>query len=678
MGRSSIGRSSIGRSPSVSARPFALAGVHRPRRFRGWRDGLVGLVGLPALVALLSCSRPVQDETARRANSAGSPAAIRELTSDSPVDPDLQRVVIELDTQTREVLGVTDDDRAFGVFDVTGDRLAWIRPDVQFYGASVPKMTIALAYFEKYPSPQLSDDVRRELELMIKRSDNDLAAKYSRLVGLDFVQEVQRRYGFYDSAAGGGLWSGKHYGQDAPRRGDPLEDRSHAATVRQCLRFYHLLETGRLVNPEISRVLHEIFAAPELEFHDSDFVHGLRRRGATLIRKNGLWEDWHLDTARVERSGRVYLLAGMVQHARGSDYLSAMAAGVDAHLCGRPQRPIEYHELRVDEPGVVLSTGPAAPRVHTSQIHNAHRPFNEVLPSWNIVVPPEAGCSISLRIGRTADDSWTPFLSVGDWGYVPPNLERITQFEGGSVRTDYLATDTRFDRVQYRVEVHRAPSENSAADVRVERVALTLSDRTGLPHSIAPPAPTEPVHTLAPTRTATGRLPVPFRSQRVESPDIAGRICSPTSVSMVLEYRGIVRSTAEVAQAIYDGRHDIYGNWPRAVQAAFAYGVPGYVTRCADWNDAARYLLAGTPLIISIRAKKGQLTGAPYEETSGHLLVLTGLDGKGNATVNDPAASSPESGKLSYSLRELETVWLARGGTCYVLLPRPSDISTDR
>ena len=69
------------------------------------------------------------------------------------------------------------------------------------------------------------------------------------------------------------------------------------------------------------------------------------------------------------------------------------------------------------------------------------------------------------------------------------------------------------------------------------------------------------------------------------------------------------------------------------------------------------------------------MTGAPYVETGGHLLVVTGLDRKRGLLVNDPAAPDEIHGRLAYALDELEQVWFRRGGTAYVLLP-PSGRST--
>jgi len=188
------------------------------------------------------------------------------LDYDTPTDPALQAELEALDARLRERCGMTAEPTAVGVLDLKRRRLALINPDRIDYAASVAKVGILLAYFQLHPdaATHLDPVVRHELGLMAKASSNEMAAKYSRQMGLRQIQEVLNSYHFYDARRGGGLWVGRHYGVDGERIGDPLADHSHAMTVRQVLRFYLLLEQGKLVSPQASQTMREIFAAPDI------------------------------------------------------------------------------------------------------------------------------------------------------------------------------------------------------------------------------------------------------------------------------------------------------------------------------------------------------------------------------------------------------------------------------
>ena len=195
---------------------------------------------------------------------------------------------------------------AVGVLDLKHLRLAMVHPDRIEYAASVAKVGILLAYFELHPeaATHLDPLTRHELGLMTKASSNELAAKFSRELGLRQIQEVLNSYHFYDTNHGGGIWMGRHYGGGGERIGDPLSDNSHAATVRQLLRYFLLLEQGKLVSPEASKTMHEIFASPEIPHDDIKFVKGLAGREVQIIRKWGTWEDWFHDSAVISGPGR--------------------------------------------------------------------------------------------------------------------------------------------------------------------------------------------------------------------------------------------------------------------------------------------------------------------------------------------------------------------------------------
>jgi len=258
------------------------------------------------------------------------------LNYDSPVEPALQARVEAVDAGLRAKYGMTTEQTAVGVLDLNTLRLAMIHPDREEYAASIPKVGILLAYFELHPqaATNLDSKTRHELGLMAKASDNDMATRFSRELGLKKIQGVLDSYHFYDTNHGGGIWVGKHYGSDDERYGDPLANNSHAATVRQLLRYFLMLEQGRLVSPAASKTMREIFASPDIPHDNIKFVKGLAGRDVQIIRKWGSWEDWLHDSAVVTRHGRHYILVALTKHPKGDEYLVDLAGAVDDIIMG--------------------------------------------------------------------------------------------------------------------------------------------------------------------------------------------------------------------------------------------------------------------------------------------------------------------------------------------------------
>lgn len=253
------------------------------------------------------------------------------LDERSAPDRGLQQKVEQLDNSLRTRWGMTENQTSIAVLDLRTLRLALLRPDRIDYAASVPKIAILLGWFAAHPNPADLDAVtRHELGLMIKRSDNELAAKFSQQLGLGFIRSVLDRYKFYDAKSGGGIWLGKHYSKGSERVPDPVGGHSHAATARQLLRSYLLLEQDALISADASAQMRAIFASPDIPHVVDKFVAGLADRpGLEIRRKAGWWEDWQLDTAVISGPQRHYILIAMTHSPHGEEYLRAMAAAVD-------------------------------------------------------------------------------------------------------------------------------------------------------------------------------------------------------------------------------------------------------------------------------------------------------------------------------------------------------------
>src|SRR5438045_4578396 len=114
------------------------------------------------------------------------------LDYDTPVDPSLQAELEAIDGGLRAPCGMTTAQAAAGVLDLQTLRLAMLHPDRIEYAASIPKIGILLAWFQLRPAAatNLSAQTRHELGLMVKASSNEMAAQFSRELGLREIQAV--------------------------------------------------------------------------------------------------------------------------------------------------------------------------------------------------------------------------------------------------------------------------------------------------------------------------------------------------------------------------------------------------------------------------------------------------------------------------------------------------------
>ena len=316
-----------------------------------------------------------------------------------------------------------------------------------------------------------------------------------------------------------------------------------------------------------------------------------------------------------------------------------------------PQADLPPHQTLLSEEALRLTSGGGG---WVGPWECAPFVCDELLPSWNVRCPEGSSFRVDLEVDAGPDSTSSGWLDLGGWGAWPESERSPTTSAQAAVEVDLLVARQPVRRVRWRL---RARGDSP---VEVERRALCFSRTPAIVDALeGEEPPREPL-----------LVELELRRQYDESPELGPRICSPTSVSMLLQHRGVSLPTSAVAATLYDREHDLYGNWNRAVQGAFQLGVPGYLTRLGGWSEAAAYLRAGQPLAISIGVAPGQLSGAPYRQTAGHLVVLAGLDGAGHAIVYDPAVRAPEDGPRRYRLSELEQVWLRRGGFAYVLEPR--------
>ena len=267
-------------------------------------------------------------------DGVSSTAGWRKLSSYR--DGDLTAKLEQALRKRREWARLIDQRRlAVAVVDLNGvePRFASINGSVMMYAASLPKIAILLAAYQCFEDGLLAEtpEIHEDLAEMIRTSSNSAATRMIDRIGMRKIEEVLRdpRYDLYDEERGGGLWVGKRFAADGPRRGDPMFNLSHGATADQVSRFYYMLVTGRLVSPVRSAQMLKDLSEPALEHK---FVASLRvlAPSARLYRKSGTWRNWHSDSILVRgQQWRNYILVALVQSPSGGKIVESMVPLVE-------------------------------------------------------------------------------------------------------------------------------------------------------------------------------------------------------------------------------------------------------------------------------------------------------------------------------------------------------------
>ncbi|KAA2219823.1 serine hydrolase [Maribacter flavus] len=229
---------------------------------------------------------------------------------------------------------------AVGIVDLSNPediRFARVNGTHMMYAASLPKIAILLASMDAIEKGELKEtiEVKKDMRLMISKSDNAASTRMIDRLGYDKIEEVMTdsKYAFYDEETGGGLWVGKRYGGGGDTHREPLKNLSHAASVSQVCRFYYLLAHGKLVNERRSKQMLDIMENPELHHK---FVNTLDQiaPNARLFRKSGSWKTYHSDSILVwgKDPERRYILVALIDDANGEQIIRDLVKPVEKVL----------------------------------------------------------------------------------------------------------------------------------------------------------------------------------------------------------------------------------------------------------------------------------------------------------------------------------------------------------
>ena len=236
---------------------------------------------------------------------------------------------------------------SIGIVDMSNvDRIeyAGLNDEFMMYAASLPKIAILLAAMDAIENGELKDskEVRKDMHLMISKSNNAASTRMIDRVGYEKIEQVLRsdQLKLYDEEGGGGLWVGKRYAAGGKRHPEPMKGLSHAATAKQVCSFYYQLAMGNLINPARSLEMLNIMKDPALHHK---FVNTLDKIApkADIYRKSGSWKNWHSDSVLVWGPDRKYILVALIDDSQGEQIVRDLVIPLEKAM--KKSRALAYN-----------------------------------------------------------------------------------------------------------------------------------------------------------------------------------------------------------------------------------------------------------------------------------------------------------------------------------------------
>lgn len=291
--------------------------------------------------------------------------------------------------------------------------------------------------------------------------------------------------------------------------------------------------------------------------------------------------------------------------------------------------------------------------------------FEYMVLSWNADTPEGTYVEAEARVLVNHFDesgnniqTWTDWLSWGKWS---PHIDRkseSTDLPLAKVVTDELkikgTSGETAEVVQIKVTLHTDNKEVTPILRYIHGSLKNTLEGQSIKKIIDKEIDENKIY-----RT----IKIQNFSQSIRCPKISGSICSPTTMTILLNRLGEDLLPEEVAHSSFDSNYG-FGNWSFATAIAGSYGYKSYVDYTTIEGLKAE-ISKGYPVGVSVQYSNEKNDKYPYIEgvtgcTPGHLMTICGFLKRGEdeyVVVNDSYAKDNESASREYKVEEFKNAW---------------------
>lgn len=293
--------------------------------------------------------------------------------------------------------------------------------------------------------------------------------------------------------------------------------------------------------------------------------------------------------------------------------------------------------------------------------------FEYLVMSWNSDTPEGTYVEVEGRVLVNHFDeednpleTWSDWLSWGEWSPHMARSSKSRRDELARMSVDQLIINgskgETASKVQIKVNLY---TEDPSVTPVVRYLHGTMKNTI------------EPIEKVFKEEIDVTNLDkdidTPEYSQMIRNPGTSRSICSPTTITMMMNRFGETLLPDEVAQNTYDNAYG-FGNWTFAMGTAGSYGYKAYLD-FTTIEGLKREIAKGYPVGVSVKyTNDPEDDRYPYIEgspgaTPGHLIVVRGfttIDGVEYIIVNDSYAPEDETVRRLYKLEEFDKAWSNR------------------
>lgn len=254
--------------------------------------------------------------------------------------------------------------------------------------------------------------------------------------------------------------------------------------------------------------------------------------------------------------------------------------------------------------------------------------FRSLVASWAAITSKNA--TVELKVKAQVNGTWSEYITYGKWGLGLQNESHDQNNGLIKLSTDeVMVINSTATAIQYQVILRRTLATTESPKLSLVSFALEIPgysyyvDTSELPKSKC--------------------YEVPRLNQNVV-PTIGNIICSATSTTMLLKYKGLDFTEYDkeyehryIASIVKDYGNNIYGNWVYNTVTMGGYGFDAYVARMYSIDELIYHLATVGPVALSVKGK--MVSSEKTYTTNGHLIVAIGykyVDGKLYILCNDP------------------------------------------